>query len=137
MWKTISIPVAVVFWTLLVLLLNTLFGEPSYESQLIGSRLFLQQVLTQLAIGVDIQQDLILGSEENRNGIRLMKERLLSRKPYRIEFASFEGRGVNYVPYSVIFDKNDSFNVFIKLPTVFSRERYKDYYYIWIFEHSS
>jgi hypothetical protein len=120
---------------LLVLLLNTLFGQPTYESQLIGSRLFLQQVLIQLAIGQDPHQDLILDNEENRNGVRLLKERLLSREPYRIELGSW-GTGVNYIPYSVIFEDNDSFYVFVKLPTLFSRERQNYYYYIWKLGHS-
>ena len=128
--RTISIIVTVLLLSLLVLLLTIWFAQRRYQSQLIGSRLFVQQVLIQLAIGQDLQQDLMLDNEENRNGVRLLKERLLSREPYRVELGSWDP-ALPIIPYSVIFEGNDSFFVLVKIPTLFSENGQAHYYYIW------
>jgi hypothetical protein len=112
-----------------LLLLNICFyGEPNFKFHLVGSRLFLQQVLIQITLGQDLQQDLMLENEENRNGMRCLKERLLLREPYHIQLGSFVS-GTCGIPYEVLFEGNRSLFVVVELPSAHCPKIGNSHYY--------
>jgi hypothetical protein len=93
----------------------SIHDETDFRFHLIGSRLFLQQILLQLGTEHDIESALIVNNAENGRGLRGLQTLLLLREPYRIELGSVV-RGTCGIPYTVFFESGCSFFVHVGLP---------------------